>query len=205
MSRAAIGIVDYGVGNLRSVSNAFQYLGLPSEILSDPERIETAPIVILPGVGNFGAGAAELKRRRFLEALQTRIQGNSPVIGICLGMQLLLETSDEAPKEAGLGAIPGKLRSFKTLAKAERVPSVGWRDIETTIEDHGKLATGYFVHEYFADNVPPMFVNSNYVYESNRVPAHISKGNIHGLQFHPEKSGIEGVNFLGNLVNGLLK
>jgi imidazoleglycerol phosphate synthase glutamine amidotransferase subunit HisH len=120
-------------------------------------------------------------------------------------MQLLLEKSDEAPNELGLGAIPGSLRSFKELATNERVPSVGWREIETTNKEHGELSMGYFVHEYYAYKVPTMFVNSSYSYESDMIPAHINRGNIHGLQFHPEKSGAQGVAYLGNLVAGLLK
>lgn len=192
-----IAVIDYGVGNLSSVTKALEYLGLKGQITSDPGQIERSNAIILPGVGAFPDAAAKL----FDSGLDRVIVNQSekkPVLGICLGMQLLFEESSEIRVTKGLGLIPGVIRKIPTEFK---LPHIGWNSLEPA-GDHPlikQIRTGdhvYFVHSYCAvtpaENVVAV---TDY---GSKVTAMVGRGNVYGCQFHPEKSGETGLQILRN-------
>ena len=196
-----ITIIDYGMGNLRSVSKALEHLGAACEITSDPERVAGAERLILPGVGAFGDAMAELERRGLVPAIKRYVAGGRPMLGICLGMQVLMDASEEAPGVAGLGLIPGMVRRFRTSLK---VPHMGWngvRQIAAAPLFRG-IADGehfYFVHSYYCDpdaaGADAVAGRTDYALD---FPSVLWRGNILATQFHPEKSQRIGLKMLEN-------
>ncbi|MCE5229345.1 imidazole glycerol phosphate synthase subunit HisH [bacterium] len=199
-----ITIIDYGMGNLRSVAKALEHLGLASEITSDPERIAAAERLILPGVGAFGDAMAELGRRGLIAPIRAYAGSDRPLIGICLGMQLLFDDSEEAPGVAGLGLIPGRVRRFEPGLK---VPHMGWNTVRqgrpsplfAGVPDNDYF---YFVHSYYVDPAPEAASCAagltTYGIEFASVLTH---GNVFATQFHPEKSQKRGLKMLENFAN----
>jgi imidazole glycerol-phosphate synthase subunit HisH len=196
-----ITIIDYGMGNLCSVSKALDHLGVPNEVSSDPARIEAAERVILPGVGAFGDAMTELDRRGLTGAIKRYAAGGRPLLGICLGMQVLMETSEESPGVAGLGLVAGTVRRFVTDLK---VPHMGWNTVRQ--ERPAPIFRGipaeeyfYFVHSYYIDPAPnqdPVIAGwTNYAGE---FPSVLWRGNLMATQFHPEKSQRWGLAMLRN-------
>lgn len=191
-------IVDYGVGNLKSVSNAMSYLGLETRITARPEELELADSIILPGVGAF-PDAAEKLRRTGMEAELLRQAEKKPMLGICLGMQLLLEQGEEVRTCRGLGLIPGTVRRIETSYK---LPHIGWNSL--SFPNPSPLFAGveegsfvYFVHSYCAVASDPSVVIAQTDYGPT-VTAAVQRGNVYGCQFHPEKSGEVGLQILKN-------
>jgi len=193
-----IAIVDYGVGNLKSVSNAFRYLGVPTCITSEGAELERADAIILPGVGAF-PNAAEKLRASGLDRVVLEQGRKKPVLGICLGMQLLLETSMELRICTGLGAVQGVVDRISTTLK---LPHIGWN----TLSFHGDsplfqgLEDGvsvYFVHSFSAQDTPKEQVVATTEYGTDVIAA-VQNGNFFGCQFHPEKSGDVGLFMLKN-------
>jgi len=193
-----IAIVDYGVGNLKSVSNAFRYLGVPTCITSEGAELERADAIILPGVGAF-PNAAEKLRASGLDRVVLEQGRKKPVLGICLGMQLLLETSMELSMCTGLGAVQGVVDRISTTLK---LPHIGWN----TLSFHGDsplfqgLEDGvsvYFVHSFSAQDTPKEQVVATTEYGTDVIAA-VQNGNFFGCQFHPEKSGDVGLFMLKN-------
>ena len=175
-----IGIVDYGAGNLRSVGNALAAIGQPYALCADGSQIDKMERLILPGVGHFGSAVRALRERGLLESLRAWTSNDRPLLGICLGMQLLLEGSDEAEDEAGLGVIPGRAK----LAPLKRVPHMGWNFVEW-----GSLSGYYyFAHSYVASVDAPYLI-ADAEQDQTAVAAVIERGRARGVQFHPEKSG----------------
>jgi len=201
MSRIAI--VDYGLGNLRSVSKALEKAGGTVSITGDLDEIRSADGILLPGVGAFHEGMARLSdlKTALLEA-----QGHVPVLGICLGMQMLMDFSEEHGLSAGLGLIPGTVRRFERTP-GYKIPHMGWNQVSLEQPDD-PLYTGipdssffYFVHSYWADTPEQYRVTSTeYI---NRFASSIRNGTVWGTQFHPEKSGEVGLQILRNFI-GLL-
>lgn len=192
-------IVDYGMGNLRSVEKAVRALGSTARISGDPDVIRSAERLILPGVGAFGDAAATLRRIGLGEALRAAVREGRPLLGICLGMQLLLEESEEYGTHAGLGLIPGKVVPFSGPEMAGlRVPHIGWNNITPA---PGSFLDGiadpfmYFVHSFHASGVPEINAAASCTYGRTFVCA-LERGNIWGTQFHPEKSGSAGLTVL---------
>ena len=196
-----ISIIDYGAGNLRSVKKAFDYLEVDSKIISKRQELDYAEKVVLPGVGAFGAAVNKLYEHGFYEALIEWINADKPFLGICLGMQLLLESSAETSGSKGLGIIKGNNLQFKK----GKVPQIGWNQIN--FEKHSRLFTEiadnsffYFLHGYYIN--PD---NNNIVTAATRYgikyPSVIERGNMFAVQFHPEKSGVNGLKLLKNWVN----
>jgi glutamine amidotransferase len=190
-----ITIVDYGAGNLNSVQKALQYLGLPNQVSADVAEVASARALILPGVGAFGAAARSLAGLR--KVVRSAIASGRPFLGICLGLQLLLASSQEDDQAAGLGIIPGQVIRF---APGLKVPHMGWNTV--TYGQESRLFAGipsgtyfYFVHSYYALPAAETIGRTQYGVE---FASAISFGNCHAVQFHPEKSGRAGLQLLRN-------
>jgi len=195
-----IGIVDYGAGNLHSVHKAFAYLGKDSKILERPSEIKAIERLVLPGVGSFGHAMTEIKKRNWYSPLLGWISADRPFLGICLGLQLLFESSDESPGLLGFSAIAGSCRKFEE----KKVPQIGWNDIRITkgsglFEGIESGAYFYFVHSYHVvpENKDVIWAETAY---SCDYPSIVGRGRIVGVQFHPEKSGEKGLQLLKNWV-----
>ena len=191
-------IVDYGVGNLKSVTNAMDYLGLSTRITSDPKELELADAILLPGVGAF-PDAADKLRAAGLDTVLVAQAEKKPILGICLGMQLLLDRGEEVRECAGLGLVPGSVRKIETNLK---LPHIGWNSL--SFPNASPLFAGleagsyvYFVHSFCAVAEDPATVIAQTDY-GVPVTAAVQKGNVFGCQFHPEKSGEVGLQILRN-------
>jgi imidazole glycerol-phosphate synthase subunit HisH len=198
-----IAIVDFGVGNLRSVQRAVERAGGQPEITSDPLRVKLADAVILPGVGAFGEGMAQLEARGLVDALYQVVAVGKPLLGICLGMQLLFDESSEMGAHPGLGVLRGRAERFP-VRPGLHVPHVGWNQLHIKGDDQllqgvpdGSFA--YFVHSYYvaARDADIVTASTNYGLDFASV---VAKGNIHGIQFHPEKSQDVGAMIMANFV-----
>ena len=191
-----IAIVDYGAGNITSVKRAVQHLGHPCVVTSDPARVERAERIIVPGVGNFRATLA-FSVTGLGAALERQIARGSHVLGICLGMQWLFESSEEAPELSGLGAFAGRCEPLPAAVKS---PHVGWDQLEICAASrllHG-LSSGafvYFTHSYCAPLVTETVASCSY---GSPHSAALERDNLFGVQFHPEKSGEVGLAILEN-------
>ncbi len=193
-----IGIIDYGAGNLLSVKKAFDYLGVESKIIRSEEEFNTADRIVLPGVGAFGAAAGRLKESGFFRLIKEWLQSDRPFLGICLGMQLLFETSFESEGACGFGFFKGSCLRFN-LGK---VPQIGWNRIN--IKKDSNLLEGipddsffYFLHGYYADPQEEDSIIAATHYGIS-YPSIMKRGNIYAVQFHPEKSGEAGLKLLEN-------
>ncbi|MCL4795404.1 MAG: imidazole glycerol phosphate synthase subunit HisH [Bryobacteraceae bacterium] len=194
-----ITIINYGAGNLRSVQNTLAELGAQFQVTSEPEGVNAAAKLILPGVGHFGqllAALDELKLRQpILEGIRTGI----PFLGICLGLQALFEESEEAPEQKGLGLFAGRVARFPAGA---RVPHMGWNEITPTkpsrlLEDLGARPYLYFAHSYYCPVSPATAATCEY---ETPYTAALEQDNVFGVQFHPEKSGRLGLRIVANFL-----
>ena len=188
-----IGLVDYGAGNMRSVANALDHLGLPFEVCETPADLGRALRIVLPGVGHFGTAARRLSEVGMLEALRAQVEAGKPLLGICLGLQLLFAGSDEAPGEPGLGLLPGRT----VRLEARRVPHMGWSRV--VLERPFPLAEEgyyYFAHGYVARVDSPEHLVGTVTIDGRSVPAVVGRDGLWGVQFHPEKSGEAGLALL---------
>jgi len=193
-----IGIIDYGAGNLFSVKNALDFLGMESMISSSAEELKNADKLILPGVGAFPDAMRKLEQSGLIETIIEEA-GKKPLLGICLGMQILFETGYEFTETKGLGLIPGKVDLIQ--APGLKIPHMGWSDVK--LENDCPLSQGvkdgdrfYFVHSYKAVT-DKQFV-SLYGEYGEYIPGLVFRGNVYGTQFHPEKSGEIGLKMLRN-------
>ena len=192
-----IAIIDYGVGNLRSVQKAFEAVGQQAEVTSDKAMIEAASHVVLPGVGAFGAAAATLRSHGLEDVARDAAVSGRPFLGICVGMQLLFDVSFEYGEHAGLGLLPGSVVSFDTTNPQAKVPQIGWNAIEWQMENaltaavpSGSMA--YFVHSFYCKPLESSDVLATTFHGIGYASA-VQRGNITGVQFHPEKSGDVGL------------
>jgi glutamine amidotransferase len=194
-----IAIVDYGMGNLRSVEKAFQNVGYQAVVTNRPEAILEASGVVLPGVGAFGDAMFNIRQLGLLDPIRKMVKQGKPFLGICLGMQLLFSTSEEHGQHIGLNFIPGHVRRFRGDFK---IPHVGWNQLK--FHRHHPVLEGiaegeyvYFVHSYYADPLDPSVIVASTDYHQ-LVPAIVAKDNVVGIQFHPEKSSASGLKMLEN-------
>ncbi|HEV3333733.1 MAG TPA: imidazole glycerol phosphate synthase subunit HisH [Bryobacteraceae bacterium] len=194
-----ITIFDYGAGNLRSVQNTLGELGWEYELARDSGGLRRAPKIILPGVGHFGQMMRALDALQVRDALLERIRAGVPFLGICLGLQALFETSEEAPEERGLGLYPGTVRRFPADA---RVPHMGWNEL--TARPDSKLVRNldarpyvYFAHSYYVPENERASATCTYAVPYTAV---LECGNVFGVQFHPEKSGPVGLRIVRNFL-----
>jgi glutamine amidotransferase len=194
-----IAIVDYGVGNLKSVQNALKALNIPSVISSDNNEIAESRSIIVPGVGAFPDAMKNLKSRGLDKVIKAAAKEGKPILGICLGMQLFFEESEEMETCTGLGLFKG---TVKKLEGSIKIPHMGWNSLCfekhcSLLEDVNENSYVYFVHSYYAQVREDNIVNAYSMYEK-KIPAIVSKDNIFGMQFHPEKSGEAGMKLLEN-------
>ena len=202
MSEASklVGVVDYGSGNLRSVSKALEAAGACVRLVTGGSELEPLDAVVVPGVGAFGDCAGNLRRAGLWEPLKDWIRGGRPYLGICLGYQLLFERSEESPEEAGLGIFPGCVVRFP--ANELKVPHMGWNTLQGA---QGPLYKSlgnsffYFVHSFFPVPANAEIVSARCEYGES-FAASISSGAIHAVQFHPEKSQAAGLSVLRNFL-----
>jgi glutamine amidotransferase len=195
-----IAILDYGAGNLRSVENTLSEIGAPYVLVSDAGGLRSASKIVLPGVGHFGQMMRALDQMQVRGALVERLSAGVPFLGICLGLQALLENSEEAPEVQGLGLIDATVQRF---TDATRIPHMGWNELEPRkasrlLANVGPKAFVYFAHSYYVPVTEGTVATCTY---SITYTAALESGNIFGVQFHPEKSGPLGLKIVKNFVD----
>ena len=205
-------VVDYGIGNIKSVQRGFEKVGAIVEVTSDFNKIKNAGRLVLPGVGAFKSGMSGLVDAGVLPSIRAFVKSGNPLLGICLGMQILFDKSEENGVHAGLGFIPGLVKAIPSESdnNKRKVPHIGWSALlqprnfnwENTLLDgftSGEFV--YFVHSYMGvvDQVSHLLAHCEY--EGINITAVVNKENVTGLQFHPEKSGEAGLQILDNFVH----
>jgi glutamine amidotransferase len=195
-----VAVVDYGLGNMRSVSRGLERAGATVRLTSDPLEISSADRIVLPGVGAFHEGMAQL--RPLVDPIREAVE-RVPVLGICLGMQMLLESSEEHGRHRGLGLVHGEVRAFPRVP-GSKVPHMGWNTIRAEHPDDplldglGPEEFVYFVHSFYAETAPAeRLCSTEYILT---FAAAVRSGNAWGVQFHPEKSGAVGLRILENFI-----
>ena len=199
-----IAIIDYGAGNLQSVKKALDFIGAESVITDNPETINACDKILLPGVGSFGDAMASMRAKNLVETVKQNALSGKAFLGICLGLQLLFEESEESPNVKGLGIFKGKIRRFPS-DMGLKIPHIGWNSLE--IKQKDTLFKGipensyvYFVHSYYleAEDLTDVATVTNYGIDFHSA---VGKGNIFATQFHPEKSGDVGLQILRNFAS----
>jgi len=214
MKMNEVTIIDYGIGNLLNVQRGFEHFGASVTLTSDPAIISSASKLVLPGVGAFADGIAELNRRGLSAVIQEAVAQNVPLLGICLGMQMLLDESEEFGINKGLGLIPGQVVPIPvntTDGISKKIPHIGWNELiigkehndwqGSLLQDVIPGESVYFVHSYMAIPQDPKDRIGECLYGGTPISALINRGNVYGCQFHPEKSGKTGLKILRNFLN----
>lgn len=198
-----VAIIDYGAGNLSSVKKALDYLGAENEITQDKSKILSASHVILPGVGSFGDAMNSMKERGLVETVKRAAVSGKPFLGICLGLQLLFESSDESAGIEGLGLLNGRIVEIPK-DKGLKVPHIGWNSVSLNKSDGifkgiDEQSYFYFVHSFYLTGADDDVVAATTQYGVN-IQCAVQKGNLCATQFHPEKSGKTGLKVLKNFL-----
>ncbi|MFZ0712509.1 MAG: imidazole glycerol phosphate synthase subunit HisH [Terrimicrobiaceae bacterium] len=200
----SIGVVDYGSGNLRSVCKALEAVGASVSLVTTAAQLDTLEAVVVPGVGAFGDCAQNLRKAGLWEPLTEWLQAERPYLGICLGYQLLFESSEESPGHKGLGILPGRVVRF--AGSGLKIPHIGWN---TLLGARGPIYRTlpaspyfYFVHSYFPVPADDLLVSARCEY-GGTFAASVSRGSLHATQFHPEKSQSAGLALLKNFLETL--
>ena len=205
-------VIDYGVGNLLSVCRAFAACGADVELDGSAAKIRGAERIVVPGVGAFGDCMDALSRRQLSAPVRDFIASGRPVLGICVGMQMMLETGEEFGEHAGLGIVPGRVRAIPATASdgtAHKIPHIGWNTLVkpqggewrgTILDDLDEGITCYFVHSFTAEPAEERYRLADCFYNGRRISAALRAGNVYGTQFHPEKSGRNGLRILKNFL-----
>lgn len=196
-----IGIIDYDAGNIRSVEKALSYLGEKTVVSRDPDILKSVDKVILPGVGSFGQAMENLHRYELVPVIRDMIEDGKPFLGICLGLQLLYESTEESPGAEGLGILKGKILKIPS-SPGLKIPHMGWNSLQ--LQNNGRLFRNipqdtyvYFVHSYYLQAQEPEIVKAVTGY-GTEIHASVEKDNVFACQFHPEKSGKYGLEILKN-------
>lgn len=199
-----IAVIDYDMGNLHSACKGLEKAGAIAKITDSPSDIERADAVVLPGVGSFDPAVQQLRSRHLVEPIKNAIASGKPFLGICLGLQILFDGSEEG-KEPGLGIVPGVVRRFSS-EPGLTIPHMGWNTLEMT-QPNAELWRQlpeqpwvYFVHSYYVDPVDPKIRAATITHGSQTVTAAIARDNLMAVQFHPEKSSTSGLQILSNFV-----
>jgi glutamine amidotransferase len=202
-----IAIVDFGLGNLFSVAQSCEVLGINAEITSNPEVINNAHGIILPGVGAFGDAMENIQKLNLEHCLKEQVKKGKPTFGICLGMQLMFERSYEFGENRGLGFFSGEVLKFHSAEKKIRVPQIAWNTIQMNGQENWKkspfktLADNeymYFVHSFYVKPKDESLITSTTVYEGIKYCSSVFKDNLFAVQFHPEKSAQKGLEIYKN-------
>ncbi len=200
-----IAVIDYEMGNLHSVCKGLQNAGAKTEITDDPELMAKADGLVLPGVGSFDPAVQHLRSRHLEKPIKQAIAANKPFLGICLGLQVLFESSEEG-KESGLGVLAGTVRRFQSEPGLS-IPQMGWNQLHLTQPDIplwqnvAENSWVYFVHSYYVDPTDPAVRAATVTHGQQTVTAAIAQDNLFAVQFHPEKSSTLGLQILSNFVN----
>ncbi len=192
-------IVNYGAGNIRSVENTLAELGAEYEVTDQPATVSRATKIILPGVGHFGQMMQAIDKLGLRQPLREKIAAGIPFLGICVGLQCLFETSEEAPGETGLGVLNGEVKRF--VGKA-RIPHMGWNSLQQLrptrlLQGLDAAAFTYFAHSYYAPVTSATAATCTYLHPYSAV---LEQANLHAVQFHPEKSGPVGLKVMKNFL-----
>lgn len=194
-----IAVIDYGAGNLRSIRRALESAGATTLVSDDPDLIVDADAVVLPGVGNAGHAVDRLRQMGFDRAIYSVVDAGKPFLGICVGMQVLFEDQEEGNTQ-GLGLLPGRVRS---IAGSVKVPHMGWNRSRVVrggpAGEPGEEPYVYFVHSYIAEPADEADVAATAIY-GEEFPSVVVRNNVWGTQFHPEKSGVDGLEFVRRFV-----
>lgn len=207
MSAVRVTILDYGMCNLLNVARAFQHCGADVSVVEDPAAARAAERLVVPGVGAFKDSINEVRARGFDDAIREFAQSGRPMLGICVGMQMLFEASEEFGEYPGLGILPGRVAavpSITTSGEAQRVPHIGWNHLvpsevgrgwnDTLLASFAEMRPAvYFVHSFAARPADPRDVLADCIYGGHRVCAAVARDNITAFQFHPERSGRDGL------------
>jgi len=200
---SAIAVIDYDMGNLHSVCKGLEQAGAIPQVTDSPEVIARADGVVLPGVGSFDPAVRQLRSRNLVDPIHQAIASGKPFLGICLGLQILFDASEEG-QEPGLGIIPGTVRRFRS-EPGLTIPHMGWNQLEFTQKtplwaNIGAQPWVYFVHSYYVDPIDSQVTAATVIHGSQKVTAAIAKDNLMAVQFHPEKSSTTGLQILSNFV-----
>lgn len=206
-------VVDYGVGNLLSVCRAFEACDAVAELSGNHERIATAERLVVPGVGAFGDCMSELRKRDLVKPIMDYVASGKPVLGICVGMQMLMQVGEEFGEHEGLGIVPGRVRAIpgtRSDGTPHKIPHIGWSALDkpsdgtdwdgTILEGVAPGSTCYFVHSFTAEPTDDRYRLADCDYHGRRISAALHAGNVSGTQFHPEKSGETGLRILRNFL-----
>lgn len=206
---SSVSIVDYGIGNILSVSRAFEHFGIKVNLINSPEQVEQADRIVLPGVGAFADGMSGLSQLNLVAALKQFVQTGKPFLGICLGMQLMLSKSNEFGEHAGLDIIQGEVVAVPNKGidgTPHKIPHIGWNELipssdentwsESILKQTPIKSAVYFVHSYMSVPVNPKDRLADTLYNGQSISAVVKKDNIYGCQFHPEKSGAIGLTII---------
>lgn len=209
MTAAKIAILDYGMCNLLNVARAFSYLEIDAEVTSDPKKALQADRMVVPGVGAFSNALREFRQAGFDDAVREHVLAGRPLLGICVGMQMLFDASEEFGEHAGLGLLPGRVRAIPTRTvdgEPQRVPHIGWDTLsvpeggcewsDSILRGANPASTYYFVHSFAAEPELPSDRLANCLYGGHPICAAVSRDNITATQFHPERSGEAGLSLL---------
>jgi imidazole glycerol-phosphate synthase subunit HisH len=208
-----VSIVDYGIGNLLSVSRAVKNVGCKPRIVTSSDEILNSEILILPGVGAFFHGMEGLDQQGLIDPIKEYAQSGRPFLGICLGMQMMMESSREFGSHTGLGLIPGTTEAIPTLTRdghPHKVPHIGWNGLHpaqgadwegSILSDTKDGSAVYFVHSFAVQPAVPSHRLADVDYNGQKISAAIKFGNLYGCQFHPEKSASVGLNILRGFVS----
>jgi imidazole glycerol-phosphate synthase subunit HisH len=213
-STSSVTVIDYGIGNLLNVVRALEHCGARTHVIENAAQISSLPErLILPGVGAFADGMREMRLRGFDDMVKAYVQTERPLLGICVGAQMLLDIGEEFGEHLGLGLIPGRVKAvpeFDAQGKRHRIPHIGWSALQisaprlswgdTILKDLPSKQAVYFVHSFAPSPDNSMHRLANTRYNGIEICAAVAKNNIYGCQFHPEKSGELGLKILSNFL-----
>lgn len=200
---STLGIIDYGAGNLASVQNSFLAIGIDAVIVRTSNELEGLTHLVLPGVGAFGDCAAALRKQGLADSIRNWVEADKPFLGICIGYQILFESSEETPGARGLGIFKGKVRRFSE--NGLKIPHMGWNEVTPTDATHpiwagmGTNPYFYYVHSYYPEPCDKQLIAATTSYGDTYAAA-IIKGKLIATQFHPEKSQLQGLKLLKNFI-----
>ena len=198
-------LIDYGAGNLRSVANAMRAIGIEPNVAASPDALANTTHLVLPGVGSFGDCMEQLSKRKLLDPIRDWVSAGKPYLGMCLGYQILFDSSEEAPDVAGLGLVPGVVKRFQDQPGL-KVPHMGWNSVIPRNPDSGSWkGLGaepyfYYVHSYFPVPAEDSVIAAETTYGADRFAAAIERPNLLACQFHPEKSQEAGLGLIRNFL-----